>query len=861
MNGNNFSEQFNSILADAEKLAITSDNQEIIPEHVCRVMRDSNPLFMNLLAGSPVSINAFRDFLDKTIQSLPKITGSGVETYLSRRLKKILIKSEETAGKLSSPQIFPEHFIHALVSDDNEISGYLKRNGITTTQLTKLFSNPVGGQNNGSQTFEEQHLSRYTKDLTSLAAADKIDPVIGRDEEIRRVMQVLSRRTKNNPVLIGEPGVGKTAIAEGMARRIIREDVPESLKKCRLLTLDMGLLVAGAKYRGEFEDRLKSVIQAAEKSEGKIILFIDEIHTLVGAGKTDGAMDASNLLKPALARGSLKVIGATTISEYRKYIEKDPALERRLQQILVTEPTVEDTISILRGIRDKYELHHGITIKDEALIAAAKLSDRYIGGRFLPDKAIDLIDEASSRVKIDIDSMPEEVDSLERRINQMTIEIKGLEREKDRTEDIAEMRKVQAELKSRLNELASGWKAEKEIHMEIQQIKEQIDKLRTEELENERLGKLEAVAEIRYGRLPELQKKLTAFQTRLDSVSNHLLRKEVDVSDIESIVAKWTGIPVHRLKKEESEKLLAMEEQIKKRVVSQEMAVALVSEAIRRSRAGLDNGNGPIGTFLFLGPTGVGKTELARTLALFLFDDERNMVRVDMSEFMERHSVSRLIGAPPGYVGYEEGGVLTEAVRKNPYSVILLDEIEKAHSDVHNILLQIMDDGRLTDNKGVTVDFRNTIVIMTSNLGSREIMDSSEKITEPGSEISGKIDEILSAHFRPEFLNRIDETIIFNKLGFEDMERIFTIQFESLKKQAAAKDISLSADNSLIDYVCRKSYNPAYGARPLNRLIRKELGNVISEMILKGTVKEKSSVTLGYDGARVTAAVSSISHD
>jgi len=681
-------------------------------------------------------------------------------------------------------------------------------------------------------------LEQYGVDLTAIAGTGKLDPVIGRDAEIRRVSQVLTRRTKNNPVLIGEPGVGKTAIAEGLARRISRGDVPESLKKCELLSLDMGLLIAGAKFRGEFEERLKAVIQQAEKSAGRLVLFIDEIHTLVGAGKADGAMDASNLLKPALARGELRVIGATTTDEYRKYIEKDAALERRLQPIPVPEPSVEDTISILRGIREKYEIHHGITILDEALKAAAVLSNRYITGRFLPDKAIDLVDEAAARLKTEIESMPESLDEKERKLQQIEIELRGLQRETEFekgaksaeiTQKIDELQRQKVEVQTSLTGLRLQWENERRRHGEIHRLKEELEGLHREEERLTQKGDLSAVAEIRYGKIPELQKRLDQQMAAARGGEDSLLKKEVTEEDIGQVVSRWTGIPVQRLKESEKHKLLGMEGEMRRHVVGQDAAVRLVSDAIRRNRAGVGAEGRPVGVFLFLGPTGVGKTELAKTVARQLFDDEKLLTRIDMSEFMEKHSVSRLIGAPPGYVGYEEGGVLTEAIRRRPYSVVLFDEIEKAHPEVWNLLLQVFDEGRLTDSKGVTVDFRNAVLIMTGNIPQED----------------------LKAAFRPEFLNRIDEIIQFQPLAPEQMEEIFDLLVARLAATLAPRRIQLSVDASLRSELCRASYDPAYGARPLVRLVQRELGNFLAQAILEGTVKDGDSVKLGWKKAQI----------
>jgi ATP-dependent Clp protease ATP-binding subunit ClpB len=764
-------------------------------------------------------------------------------------MSQALNAAEQEAKSLGDEYISTEHLLlgiaqHAIGNIKNEF----KRLGITRENILKVLKEVRGGQTITSQTPEEtfQALKQYGKDFTELARQGKLDPVIGRDDEIRRVIQVLSRRTKNNPVLIGEPGVGKTAIVEGLAQRIVNGDVPEGLKNKRLVALDVGALVAGAKYRGQFEERLKAVLKEITESQGEIILFIDEIHTVVGAGAAEGAMDASNMLKPALARGELHCIGATTLDEYRKHIEKDAALERRFQQVFVDEPTVEETISILRGLKDKYEVHHGVKIKDEALIAAAVLSNRYITGRFLPDKAVDLIDEAAARLRMEIDSMPTEIDEIERRILQLEIEREALKKEKDEAsvEKLNLIERQISNLQEEADSLKAHWQREKEHIAEIRKIKEEIDRVKMDAEKAQRLSDLSKASELLYGKLPDLHKKLEEKNKELAEIqkTKKMLKEEVDAEDIAEIVSKWTGIPVSRLMEGEVEKLIHMEERLSKRVVGQEEAIRAVSDALRRSRAGLSDPKRPIGSFIFLGPTGVGKTELARALAEFMFDDENAMVRIDMSEYMEKHTVSRLIGAPPGYVGYEEGGQLTEAVRRRPYSVILFDEIEKAHNDVFNILLQILDDGRLTDGHGRTVDFRNTVIIMTSNLGSSEIhgMMKEEAVRQ-------KVMNVLREHFRPEFLNRVDEIIIFRSLSIERLKEIVGIQLEHLRKRLSEKKIELELKDEAKELLAEKGYDPVYGARPLKRTIQRLIENPLATKILQGEFKEGDTVVVDVD--------------
>jgi ATP-dependent Clp protease ATP-binding subunit ClpB len=732
---------------------------------------------------------------------------------------------------------------------DSKAGEIMAGHGVTKDNVYKALVEIRGTQRVTDQAPEDKYqaLQRFARDLTDLAGKGKLDPVIGRDDEIRRVIQVLSRRTKNNPVLIGEPGVGKTAIVEGLAQRVVKGDIPETLKGKRVVALDIGALVAGSKFRGEFEERLKAVLKEVTEAEGRVVLFIDELHTLVGAGGAEGAVDASNMLKPALARGELRAIGATTVDEYRKRIEKDPALERRFQPIMVNEPSVEDTIAILRGLKERYEVHHGVEIKDSALVAASVLSDRYITDRFLPDKAVDLIDEAASRLRIEIDSMPTEIDEVERRIMQLTIEKQALSKEKDKAskERLDKVEREIADLGEQANAMKVHWQSEKEAIEKLRKIKENVESLKAEAESAERAGNLERVAQIRYGELVGLAKQGEDESHRLQHLQKDrkMLKEEVDEEDIAEIVSKWTGIPVSRMMEGEVEKLVKMEERLKHRVVGQDHAIQAVSDAIRRARAGLQDPDRPLGSFIFLGPTGVGKTELARALAQFLFDDEKAMTRMDMSEFMERHSVARLIGAPPGYVGYEEGGYLTEAIRRKPYSVILFDEIEKAHQDVFNILLQILDDGRLTDGKGRTVDFRNTVVIMTSNIGSQWIRD----LAGDDEEMKKRVMEALRSHFRPEFLNRVDETLIFNSLGLDEIKAIVELQVDRLRLRMAEKNLSIELSDRAKAHVAEEGYDPAYGARPLRRTIEKEIQNPLALKLLEGEFREGDTVKVDYD--------------
>jgi ATP-dependent Clp protease ATP-binding subunit ClpB len=775
-------------------------------------------------------------------------------------MNQALVRAEDEAKKLQDEYVSVEHLLLALTEEGRKgpAGKILAENGVTRERLMGTIQDVRGGQRVTSQNPEETYeaLEKYGTNLSQRARDGKLDPVIGRDDEIRRVIQVLSRRTKNNPVLIGEPGVGKTAIAEGLAQRIVRNDVPDSLKNKKLISLDMGALIAGAKYRGEFEERLKAVLKEVVDSDGQIMLFIDELHTVVGAGKTEGSMDAGNLLKPMLARGELHCIGATTLDEYRKYIEKDPALERRFQQVLVDQPTVEDTISILRGLKERYEIHHGVRIKDAALIAAATLSNRYISDRFLPDKAIDLMDEAAARLRVEINSMPAEMDEISRRILQLQIEKEALKKENDTAskERLKKLSKELAELQHSFDNLTLQWEKEKSALQDMSGLKQEIEEVRLQIERARQDYNLEEAARLEYGELPELEKRLKTTQSEEQSSKNQLLKEEVDAEDIAEIVGHWTGIPVQKLIEGEGEKLLRLPEQLHQRVVGQDEAIDLVSDAVMRARSGINDPNKPLGSFIFLGPTGVGKTELARAVAENLFDDEQNMIRIDMSEYMEKHAVSRLIGAPPGYVGFDDGGQLTEAVRRKPYSVLLFDEIEKAHFDVFNVLLQILDDGRLTDSHGRTVDFKNTLVIMTSNIGSQKLINQNEDGISGSSLLAEQkklVLQELRQHFRPEFLNRVDDTVVFHPLLREHMNGIIKIQLERLKKRLEERNISLQLEDKTIDYLAEVGYDPVYGARPLKRAIQKELETALARAILSGEIHDGQEVTANVSKAKI----------
>jgi len=844
-------------LQTSQQIAERFNNQQIEPEHLMLALMEQKEGVIPSLLGKLGAEQArlVEDF-EAAVDKFPKVSGAGMgQVYISPRTKNLLDRAFIEAEQMKDEFVSLEHILLAAIEEkDGDAAKILVQHGVTRETVLKALMDIRGGQRITDQNPEDKYqaLERFTRDLTALAAKGSLDPVIGRDDEIRRVIQVLSRRTKNNPVLIGEPGVGKTAIVEGLAQRIVEGDVPETLKEKRVVALDMGSLIAGAKYRGEFEDRLKAVIKEITDSEGQIILFIDEMHTLVGAGAAEGAVDASNMLKPPLARGELRCIGATTINEYRKYIEKDAALERRFQPIVVEEPSVEDTISILRGLKEKYEVHHGVRIKDSAIVAAATLSHRYITDRFLPDKAIDLIDEATSKLRIEIDSMPDEIDELQRKITQLEIEREALKKEKDPA-SLDRLEKLEAELtklNSEKEEMIAHWKKEKEAITRIREIKEQIEVTKAEAQIAEREGDLAKAAELKYGKLVELEKALEEENKKLATLQqdSKMLKEEVDAEDIAEVVAKWTGIPVAKLLEGEREKLLHMEERLSERVVGQQKAIIAVSNAVRRARSGLQDPNRPIGSFIFMGPTGVGKTELARALAEFLFDDEKYLIRVDMSEFMEKHSVARLIGAPPGYVGYEEGGYLTEAVRTHPYSVILFDEIEKAHPDVFNVLLQILDDGRLTDGKGRTVDFRNTVLIMTSNIGSQWIQELAGRDDKA---MERRVMEALRATFKPEFLNRIDEIVIFNSLGREQIQKIVEIQIGLLQKRLQEREIRIELTNEAKELLAEKGYDPVYGARPLKRVIQKLIQDPMAVKILEGTIKEGDHVVVDVENGQI----------
>ena len=852
----NYTDRARGLIQAAQTIALRENHQQFTPEHVLKALLDDQEgLAANLIRAAGGQPEKALQLTDEALAKLPQVEGGSGQIYMAAPTAKVFAAAEEIGKKAGDKFVTAERLLTALaVESQASTAGILKNAGVTAVKLNEAINDIRKGRTADTASAEQAYdaLKRYARDLTEAARDGKLDPVIGRDEEIRRTMQVLSRRTKNNPVLIGEPGVGKTAIAEGLALRIVNGDVPESLKEKSLLALDMGALIAGAKYRGEFEERLKAVLQEVTDAAGKIVLFIDEMHTLVGAGKTDGAMDASNLLKPALARGELHCVGATTLDEYKKYVEKDAALARRFQAVFVDEPTVEDTISILRGLKEKYELHHGVRISDGAIVAAATLSHRYITDRFLPDKAIDLVDEAASRLKMEVDSKPEELDELDRRIIQMKIEREALKKENDQAskDRLENLDRELSDLEQHSAELTSRWRSEKDSLASATKIKEQLDQMRQQLADAERRGDLGRASELKYGQIPALEKGLADAEAKADDKARTLVKEVVDDENIASVVSRWTGVPVNKMLEGEREKLLKMEGVIGRRVVGQAEAVEAVSAAVRRARAGLKDPNRPMGSFLFLGPTGVGKTELTKALAEFLFDDETAIARIDMSEFMEKHSVARLIGAPPGYVGYEEGGVLTERVRRRPYQVVLFDEVEKAHPDVFNVLLQVLDDGRLTDGQGHTVDFKNTLIIMTSNLGAEFL--AAQKEGEESNAVRGPVMDAVRAKFRPEFLNRLDEIILFHRLARQHMDAIVDIQIARLAKLLADRKITLSLDDKARSWLGDKGYDPVYGARPLKRVIQKSLQDPLAELLLAGKVSDGATLTISADGEALT---------